>query len=169
MYNSLLIFCLLCVQVSFAQVNTVIDSSNCVDPIGVISKTIAFCDTAPSSIQYCNLTWMNLPDNPADSIQLWWEMPGVLPWSEMYAPHLFEPDGCYQFNLTLICSATADTALLTSTWYVSTLGLENPILEKEKQCTRITDVMGRELLNPDKGLVIRYYSDGSFQRVYLTE
>ena len=71
--------------------------------------------------------------------------------------------------MTLICSVTADTAILSSTWYVSTLGLENPILEKEKQCTRITDVMGRELLNPDKGLVIRYYSDGSFQRVYLTE
>jgi len=169
MYKCFFIFCLLGVNVSFAQVNTVIDDSNCMDPIGIISKTIEFCDTAPSSIEYCNLTWMNLPDNPADSIQLWWEMPGISPWSEMYAPHLFDPSGCYQFNLTLICSATADTALLTSTWYVSTLGIENPSLEKEKQCTRTTDFLGRELINPKKGLVIRYYTDGSSQRVFITE
>jgi hypothetical protein len=169
MYNSLVIFCLFCAQISFAQVNTVIDDSNCMDPIGIISKTIEFCDTAPSSIEYCNLTWMNLPDNPADSIQLWWEMPGISPWSEMYAPHLFDPSGCYQFNLTLICSGTADTAVLSSTWYVSTLGIENAFLQKEKQYIRTTDFLGRELINPTKGLVIRYYTDGSSQSVFLTE
>jgi hypothetical protein len=83
----------------------------------------------------------------------------------MFAPYTFTQSGCYRFNVVFTC-VTGGTITLTSTWYVSTVGIEE--LSINKTVTKITDMMGKECLPETNKLLIYHYSDNSTQKVFLS-
>jgi hypothetical protein len=131
----------------------------------VVSTNID-CD----SIAGAHLFYIDFPANPADSIQTWWSInlinPNIIiePISFTFAPFTFPESGCYGFDVVLDCSAgTGNVTILSSTRYVSTVGIEELSLDKE--VTKITDIMGRECFPEPNKLLIYHYSNGSTEKI----
>ena len=142
-----------------------------------ITLTYTYPSTGPGglfwncdSITDAHMFLVNIPQNPNDSIQTWWDINWtwivVEPISFMFPPHTFTESGCYQFNVVLTC-ISGGTITLTSTWYVSTVGIEE--LTLERKVIKITDMMGKECLPQTNKLLIYHYSDNSTDKVFVSE
>jgi hypothetical protein len=109
-----------------------------------------------------------------DSIQTEWTINFGLdtnlivePFSFTFPPYTFTQDGCYRFNVVFTC-VTGGTITLTSTWYVSTVGIKE-LTGNSKQLIGVVDLMGRDTkIQPNK-LLIYTYSDGSKEIRYINE
>jgi hypothetical protein len=131
------------------------------------------CDTTSTTFYSptsTHLFWVNLPSNTNDSIQTWWDITFGLdtnlivePFPFIFAPYTFTQSGCYRFNVVFTC-VTGGTITLTSTWYVSTVGIEE--LSINKTITKITDMMGKECTPESNKVLIYYYSDGSIVKTF---
>ena len=85
----------------------------------------------------------------------------------MFPPFTFPQSGCYRYDVTLACP-TGNVTILTSTYYVSTVGIEELSMNQRK-LIKVIDLMGREsLLEPNK-ILIKCYSDGTTERVYVRD
>ena len=139
------------------------------------SALLLNCDT--TSITFyspvaTHLFSVNLPSNPNDSIQTEWTIDFGLdtnliiePFSFTFAPYTFTESGCYRFNVVFTC-ISGGTITLTSTWYVSTVGIEE--LTLERKVIKITDMMGKECLPQTNKMLIYHYSDNSTDKVFVS-
>jgi hypothetical protein len=148
--------------------NVIIDTLNCPGATTTLTQIVPTnvdCD----SIWGTHLFWVNFPANPADSIETWWDIYFynivVEPISIMFPPFTFTQSGCYRYDVALACP-TGNITILTSTYYVSTVGLEE--LSINKTITKITDIMGKECLPETNKLLIYHYSDNTTQKVFLS-
>jgi hypothetical protein len=167
MKNLLLTLLLFMSSLAYSQ-NVIIDTLNCPGATTTLTQIVPTnidCD----SIWGTHLFWVNFPANPADSIQTWWDVYFynivVEPISIMFPPFTFPQSGCYRYDVALACP-TGNVTILTSTYYVSTVGLEE--LSINKTVTKITDIMGRECLPEANKLLIYHYSDNTTQKVFLS-
>ncbi len=164
MKNLLLTLLLFMSGLAYSQ-NVIIDTLNCQGATTTLTQIVPTnvdCD----SIWGTHLFWVNFPANPADSIETWWDIYFynivVEPISIMFPPFTFPQSGCYRYDVALACP-TGNITILTSTYYVSTVGIEE--LSINKTVTKITDIMGRECLVEDNKLLIYHYSDGTTQKM----
>jgi hypothetical protein len=131
------------------------------------------CDTTSTTFYSPTATHLflvNLPSNINDSIQTWWDITFELdtslisePFFFMFAPYTFTQEGCYRFNVVFTC-VTGGTITLSSTWYVSTVGIKE--LSINKTITKITNMMGEECLPEPNKLLIYHYSDGTRVKIF---
>ena len=138
------------------------------------SALLLNCDT--TSITFyspvaTHLFSVNLPSNPNDSIQTEWTIDFGLdtnliiePFSFTFAPYTFTESGCYRFNVVFTC-ISGGTITLTSTWYVSTVGIDE--LQLNKELVKVIDMMGRETKLDSNQFLIKCYSNGTTERVYI--
>jgi hypothetical protein len=166
MKNLLLTLLLFMSSLAYSQ-NVIVDTFNCQGATVTLTQMVPTnidCD----SIWTTHLFWVNFPANPADSIQTWWDIsltnPNIVvePISIMFPPFAFPQSGCYRYDVALACQ-TGNVTILTSTYYVSTVGIEE--LSANKTVTKIIDMMGRECLPEDNKLLIYHYSDGSTEKI----
>ena len=167
MKNLLLTLLLFMSGLAYSQ-NVIIDTLNCPGATTTLTQIVPTnidCD----SIWGTHLFWVNFPANPADSIETWWDIYFynivVEPISIMFPPFTFPQSGCYRYDVALACP-TGNITILTSTYYVSTVGLEE--LSINKTVTKITDMMGKECLPEANKLLIYHYSDNTTQKVFLS-
>jgi hypothetical protein len=130
------------------------------------------CDTTSTTFYYpvaTHLFSVSLPSNPNDSIQTEWTINFGLdtnlivePFSFTFPPYVFTQDGCYRFNVVFTC-VTGGTITLSSTWYVSTVGIDELMLKKK--LVKITNMMGQECLSEPNKILIYHYSDGTTQKI----
>jgi hypothetical protein len=167
MKNLLLTLLLFMSGLAYSQ-NVIIDTLNCPGATTTLTQIVPTnidCD----SIWGTHLFWVNFPTNPQDSIETWWDIYFynivVEPISIMFPPFSFPQSGCYRYDVALACQ-TGNITILTSTYYVSTVGIEE--LSINKTVTKITDMMGKECLPETNKLLIYHYSDNSTQKVFLS-
>jgi len=167
MKNLLLTLLLFMSGLAYSQ-NVIIDTLNCPGATTTLTQIVPTnidCD----SIWGTHLFWVNFPANPQDSIETWWDIYFynivVEPISIMFPPFSFPQSGCYRYDVALACP-TGNITILTSTYYVSTVGIEE--LSINKTITKITDIMGIECLPETNKLLIYHYSDNSTQKVFLS-
>jgi hypothetical protein len=140
--------------------------------------TYTFPSTGPGglfwncdSITDAHMFLVNIPQNPNDSIQTWWDINWtwivVEPISFMFPPHTFNESGCYRFNVVLTC-ISGGTLTLSSTRYVSTVGIDE-ITSTDKELVRVTDMMGNTTEPKPNKLLFYQYSDGTTKKVLITE
>jgi hypothetical protein len=185
MKNLLLTLLLFVANLSYSQ-SVITDTLNCQGDIDTLvyvvpntgsSALFLNCDTTSTTFYSPTATHLflvNLPSNPADSIQTWWDIYFGLdtnlivePFSFTFPPYTFTQDGCYRFNVVFTC-VTGGTITLTSTWYVSTVGIKE-LSGNSKQLMSVTDLLGRETkIQPNKVLIYTY-SDGSKEIKYINE
>jgi len=183
MKNLLLTLLLFMSGLAYSQ-NLIIDTFNCQGDIDTLvyvvpntgsSALFLNCDTTSTTFYSPTATHLflvNLPSNTNDSIQTWWDITFGLdtslivePFSFTFAPYTFTQEGCYRFNVVFTC-VTGGTITLSSTWYVSTVGIEE--LSINKTITKITDMMGRECLPEANKILVYHYSDNTTQKVFLS-
>jgi hypothetical protein len=113
---------------------------------------------------------VNVPQNSNDSIQTWWDINWtwivVEPVSFMFPPHTFTESGCYRFNVVLNC-ISGGTLTLSSTRYISTVGIDE--LQLNKELVKIVDLMGRPTEPAPNKILIYYYSDGTIIKQLKSE
>ncbi len=167
MKNLLLTLLLFMSGLAYSQ-NVIIDTLNCQGATTTLTQIVPTnidCD----SIWGTHLFWVNFPVNPQDSIETWWDIYFynivVEPISIMFPPFTFPQSGCYRYDVALACP-TGNITILTSTYYVSTVGIEE--LSINKTITKITDIMGKECLPETNKLLIYHYSDNTTQKVFLS-
>jgi hypothetical protein len=167
MKNLLLTLLLFMSGLAYSQ-NVIIDTLNCPGATTTLTQIVPTnvdCD----SIWGTHLFWVNFPANTQDSIETWWDIYFynivVEPISIMFPPFTFTQSGCYRYDVALACP-TGNITILTSTYYVSTVGIEE--LSINKTITKITDIMGKECLPETNKLLIYHYSDNSTQKVFLS-
>jgi hypothetical protein len=185
MKNLLLTLLLFVANLSYSQ-SVITDTLNCIGNIDTLvcivpntgsSALFLNCDTTSTTFYSPTATHLfsvNLPSNPADSIQTEWTIDFALdtnliiePFSFVFPPYTFTQDGCYRFNVVFTC-VTGGTITLTSTWYVSTVGIKE-LSGNNKQLVRVTDLLGRETKVQPNKLLIYTYSDGSKEIRYINE
>jgi|Laugresu1bdmlbsd_1035121.scaffolds.fasta_scaffold15500_4 hypothetical protein len=167
MKNLLLTLLLFMSGLAYSQ-NVIIDTLNCPGATTTLTQIVPTnidCD----SIWGTHLFWVNFPANPQDSIETWWDIYFynivVEPISIMFPPFSFPQSGCYRYDVALACP-TGNITILTSTYYVSTVGIEE--LSINKTITKITDIMGKECLPETNKLLIYHYSDNTTKKVFLS-
>jgi len=167
MKNLLLTLLLFMSGLAYSQ-NVIIDTLNCPGATTTLTQIVPTnidCD----SIWGTHLFWVNFPTNPQDSIETWWDIYFynivVEPISIMFPPFSFPQSGCYRYDVALACP-TGNITILTSTYYVSTVGIEE--LSINKTVTKITDMMGKECLPETNKLLIYHYSDNTTKKVFLS-
>jgi len=167
MKNLLLTLLLFMSGLAYSQ-NVIIDTLNCPGATTTLTQIVPTnvdCD----SIWGTHLFWVNFPANPQDSIETWWDIYFynivVEPISIMFPPFSFPQSGCYRYDVALACP-TGNITILTSTYYVSTVGIEE--LSINKTVTKITDIMGKECLPETNKLLIYHYSDNTTKKVFLS-
>jgi hypothetical protein len=184
MKNLLLTLLLFMSGLAYSQ-TVITDTLNCQGDIDTLvyvvpntgsSALFLNCDTTSTTFYSptaTHLFWINLPSNPNDSIQTWWDITFGLdtnlvvePFPFMFAPHTFTQSGCYRFNVVFTC-VTGGTITLTSTYYVSTVGVEE--LAMDEKVVKITDMLGRECLSEPNKLLIYHYNNGLTKKVYITQ
>ena len=165
MKNLLLTLLLFMSGLAYSQ-NVIIDTLNCTDATVTLTQTVPInvdCD----SIWGTHLFWVNFPVNPADSIETWWDIYFynivVEPISITFPPFTFPQSGCYGYEVILECQSGNVT--LSSTYYVSTVGIDE--LSLSKSIVRITNMMGQECLPEPNKLLIYHYSDGSTDKIMI--
>ena len=165
MKNLLLTLLLFMSSLAYSQ-NVIVDTLNCPDATVTLTQTVPInvdCD----SIWGAHLFWVNFPTNPADSIETWWDIYFynivVEPISITFPPFTFPQSGCYGYEVILECQSGNVT--LSSTYYVSTVGIDE--LSLSKSIVRITDMMGKECLPETNKLLIYHYNDGSTEKVFI--
>ncbi len=168
MKNLLLTLLLFMSSLTYSQ-NVIIDTLNCPGASVTLTQMIPTnvdCD----SIWGTHLFWVNFPANPADSIETWWDIYFynivVEPISIMFPPFSFPQSGCYRYDVALACP-TGNVTILTSTYYVSTVGVEE--LAMDEKVVKITDMLGRECLSEPNKLLIYHYNNGLTKKVYITQ
>lgn len=185
MKNLLLTLLLFVANLSYSQ-SVITDTLNCygdtttltyIVPSTGSSGILLNCDTTSTTFYSpvaTHLFLVNLPLNPNDSIQTWWDIYFELntnlivePYSFTFPPYTFTQDGCYRFNVVFTC-VTGGTITLTSTWYVSTVGI-NELTGNSKQLIGVSDLMGRDTKIQSNKLLIYTYSDGSKEIKYINE
>ncbi len=168
MKNLLLTLLLFISSLAYSQ-TVIVDTLNCQGATITLTQTVPTnidCD----SIWGTHLFWINFPVNPTDSIETWWDIYFynivMEPISIMFPPFLFPQSGCYGYEVVLECQSGNFTTLM-STYYVSTLGIDE--LPLNKSVVRITDVINRECLPESNKLLIYHYSDGSTMKIFKQE
>ncbi len=168
MKNLLLTLLLFMSSLAYSQ-NVIIDTLNCPGASVTLTQMIPTnvdCD----SIWGAHLFWVNFPANPQDSIETWWDIYFynivVEPISIMFPPFSFPQSGCYRYDVALACP-TGNVTILTSTYYVSTVGVEE--LAMDEKVVKITDMLGRECLSEPNKLLIYHYNNGLTKKVYITQ
>ena len=175
MKNLLLILLLFVANLSYSQ--TVITDTLNQCQGDTITLTYTFPSTGPGglfwncdSITDAHMFLVNVPQNPNDSIQTWWDINWtwivVEPISFMFPPHTFTESGCYRFNVVLNC-ISGGTLTLSSTRYISTVGIDE--LQLNKELVKIVDLMGRPTEPTPNKILIYYYSDGTIIKQLKTE
>ena len=176
MKNLLLILSLFLTSLVYSQ--TVITDTLNQCQGDTVTLTMTFPSTGPGglfwncdSITDAHMFLVNIPQNPSDSIQTWWDINWtwivVEPVSFMFPPHTFTESGCYRFNVVLNC-IWGGTLTLSSTHYISTVGIEE-IKPIGKKLVRVTDMMGRpSLIEPNK-ILIYQYADGTTEKIFIKE
>lgn len=166
MKNLLLTLLLFMSGLTYSQ-NVIIDTLNCPGATTTLTQIVPTnidCD----SIWGTHLFWVNFPANPADSIETWWDVYFynivMEPISIMFPPFTFPQSGCYRYDVALACP-TGNVTILTSTYYVSTVGIEE--LTLDRKVVKVTDIMGRECLPEPNKLLIYHYSDGSTDKIMI--
>jgi hypothetical protein len=185
MKNLLLTLLLFMSGLAYSQ-TVITDTLNCQGDIDTLvhvvpntgsSALFLNCDTTSTTFYSptaTHLFWVNLPSNPNDSIQTWWDITFGLdtnlivePFSFTFPPYAFTQDGCYRFNVVFTC-VTGGTITLTSTWYVSTVGIEELSMNQRK-LIKVIDLMGKETTLQTNKILIKCYSDGTTERVYVRD
>lgn len=173
-----LLLTLLLFTTSLAYSQTVItDTLNqCQDD--TVTLTYTFPSTGPGglfwncdSIVDAHMFLVNIPQNPNDSIQTWWDINWtwivVEPISFMFPPYTFTESGCYRFNVVLNC-ISGGTLTLSSARYVSTVGVSE-LSMNERKLIKVIDLMSRTTeITPNKTLIY-CYSDGTTEKKYIKE
>ena len=142
-----------------------------------ITLTYTYPSTGPGglfwncdSITDAHMFLVNVPQNSNDSIQTWWDINWtwivVEPVSFMFPPHTFTESGCYRFNVVLNC-ISGGTLTLSSTRYISTVGIDE--LQLNKELVKIVDLMGRPTEPAPNKILIYYYSDGTIIKQLKSE
>lgn len=185
MKNLLLTLLLFVANLSYSQ-SVITDTLNCQGNIDTLvyvvpntgsSGILLNCNNANTTLYSpvsTHLFSVNLPSNPNDSIQTEWTINFELNtnlieqfFSFTFPPYTFTQDGCYRFNLVFTC-VTGGTITLTSTWYVSIVGI-NELTGNSKQLIGVSDLMGRETKVQPNKLLIYTYGDGSKETRYINE
>jgi hypothetical protein len=184
MKNLLLTLLLFVANLSYSQ-NFITDTLNCQGDIDTLvyvvpntgsSALFLNCDTASTTFYSpvsTHLFSVNLPSNPNDSIQTEWTINFGLdtnlivePFSFTFPPYVFTQDGCYRFNVVFTC-VTGGTITLTSTYYISTVGIEE--LTLNRKVIKITNIIGEECLPEPNKILIYHYNDGTTEKVYINK
>ena len=143
-----------------------------------ITLTYTFPSTGPGglfwncdSIVDAHMFLVNIPQNPSDSIQTWWDINWtwivVEPISFMFPPYTFTESGCYRFNVVLNC-ISGGTLTLSSNRYISTVGVSE-LSMNERKLIKVIDLMGRPTdLTPSR-ILIKCYNDGTTEKVFINE
>ena len=185
MKNLLLTLLLFVANLSYSQ-TVITDTLNCQGDIDTLvyvvpntgsSALFLNCDTTSITFYSPTATHLfsvNLPSNTNDSIQTEWTIDFGLdtslivePFSFTFAPYTFTQEGCYRFNVVFTC-VTGGTITLTSTWYVSTVGIKE-LSGNNKQLVNVTDLLGRDTKVQPNKLLVYTYSDGSKEIRYINE
>lgn len=172
MKNLLLVLSLFAFSGFYSQ-TVITDTLNCQGGTTTLTYTGSngmawICD----SIVDAHMFLVNFPQNPNDSIQTWWDVNfsfiTVEPISFTFPPYMFTESGCYRFNVVLDC-ISGGTLTLSSTWYVSTVGIEENILPGENRLVRVVDPMGRDAEPKLNEVRLFRYADGVTVRILKTE
>ena len=185
MKNLLLTLLLFVANLSYSQ-NFITDTLNCIGDTTTLTYVVPNtgssalflnCDTNSTTFYSPTATHLfsvNLPSNPNDSIQTEWTINFGLdtnlivePFSFTFPPYTFTQDGCYRFNVVFTC-ISGGTITLTSTWYVSTVGIKE-LSGNNKQLVRVTDLMGNKTFIQSNKMLIYEYSDGSREITYIID
>jgi hypothetical protein len=152
----------------------IINGNNCQFPQGNVISTLEYCSFNYNAVDSAYLAYVQLPTNPLDSnMALNWvfvDTLGQMTFLTTVAP-LVNISGCYEFTLILYCyqkSLNIKTIIVNDAdaIFLSESGIDELSINQRK-LIKVIDMMGRETTLESNQFLIKCYSDGTTERVYI--
>jgi hypothetical protein len=85
-----------------------------------------------------------------------------------FLPANINVTGCHQFEMEFLCPE-GDTIVFVGTWNIQAADIEELEIPGNRKLVRITDMMGKECLEEKNRLHVFFYSDGTKEKVFISE
>jgi hypothetical protein len=151
----------------------IINSSLCVNPVGTIVTQVEDCQFNFNAANIAYLGSVSTPLNPMDSLTLYWnfiDTTGLMTTVTSFASSV-NVSGCYNFTLILFCSQKTlniKTIIVNHSYDITFAGI-NELSMNHRKLIKVIDLMGRTTeLTPNR-MLIKCYSDGTTEKVLITE
>ncbi|MEN9972499.1 MAG: hypothetical protein RIS20_846 [Bacteroidota bacterium] len=194
MKKLVLLFLLTITRTLFAQVTVIHDTiltgagfpHQCSNPIDTITFTYDGGWASPppcDSFFGVNLDWVQvyLIDDTIDTnpnvqfdvffTPLYLDSNGVeqQAWLQYnFLPATINVSGCHQFEMQFLCPE-GDTIIFVGTWNIQIADIEALEIPSDRKLVKMTDLMGNECLEEKNRLLIYSYSDGTKEKVFISE
>jgi hypothetical protein len=147
------------------------NTGTCNNPLTTFTTTIEDCTINYNTVDSAYMTINSLINSGLDSILCVWyiiDTTGTYQTHMVYYP-MIDSTGCYNFQLVLYCynkSMNYKTMVINQTENLGFAGI-NELSMNQRKLIKIIDMMGRDSkLEPNK-LLIKCYSDGTTEKVYV--
>lgn len=143
----------------------------CNNPLTTFTTTIEDCTINYNTVDSAYMTINSLINSGLDSILCVWyviDTTGTYQTHMVYYP-MIDSTGCYNFQLTLYCyqkSMNYKTIVINQSEYIGFVGI-NELSMNHRKLIKVIDMMGRETKLDSNQFLIKCYSDGTTERVYI--
>ena len=157
---------------NFGDTLIISNAGTCNSPVATLFNSIEDCNLDYNAIDSAYINSVILPTNPLDSniICLWniVDTNGVALVYTTLFPNVLTT-GCYNFQLTLYCyqkSMNYKTVIVNDSYYIGFSNI-NELSMNQRKLIKVIDMMGRETKLESNQFLIKCYSDGTTERVYI--
>ena len=146
-------------------------TGTCNNPLTTFTTTIEDCTINYNTVDTAYMTINSLINSGLDSILCTWyviDTTGTYQTHMVYYP-MIDSTGCYNFQLTLYCyqkSMNYKTIVINQSEYIGFVGI-NELSMNHRKLIKVIDMMGRETKLESNQFLIKCYSDGTTERVYI--
>lgn len=145
--------------------------SSCSPALSNLLVSLEDCTLDYNAIDTAYITNITLPSNLFDSTMCTWSIVdtnGIIYNYSVY--YTYTNPACYELQLELYCyqkSSNIKTLILKQGLYLDLVGIDE-ISKSNKKLTHVVDFLGRETQIEANKLLFFRYSDGSIEKVYLS-
>jgi hypothetical protein len=143
----------------------------CNNPLTTFTTTIEDCTINYNTVDSAYMTINSLINSGLDSILCVWYVIDTTGTYQTYMVNypMIDSTGCYNFQLIVYCyqkSMNYKTIIINQSEYIGFVGI-NELSINQRKLIKVIDMMGRETKLESNQFLIKCYSDGTTERVYI--
>jgi hypothetical protein len=158
---------------NYGDTLVITNTGTCTNPLTTFNILTEDCTINFNTIDTAYMTIDNFINSGLDSILCVWYVIDTTGTYQTYMVNypMIDSTGCYNFQLVVYCynkSMNYKTIIINQTENIGFAGI-NELSMNQRKLIKIIDMMGRETkLEPNK-VLIKCYSDGTTEKVYINK
>jgi hypothetical protein len=158
---------------NFGDTLVINNTGACANPLSTFTTTIEDCTINYNTVDTAYMTINSLINSGLDSILCVWYVVDTTGTYQTYMVNypMIDSTGCYNFQLVVYCynkSMNYKTMVINQTENMGFAGI-NELSMNQRKLIKVIDLMGRTTKLEPNRILINCYSDGTTEKIYITE